>query len=61
MTPEDVLYVLKMKKIKHSITNCDKLKQTDVEFIKTLDNNGLMELIFHYDHVLEVLTNVFCD
>ena len=61
MNADNILQVLKIKKIEHDIKNCRKLKDSDIEFIKTLDKKSILELLFLYDDTIQFVTELFCD
>ena len=50
-----------LRRIKHDITNCKKLNNSEIAFIKTLDKTSLLELVLHYDNTIHVILELFSD
>ena len=61
MNPDNILQVLKIKKLEHNISNCKELTESDITFIKTLEKESLLELILYYDNSLKNLVEIFRD
>ena len=51
----------KIRKLRHNIQNSFKLKDTDKEFLGTLSNKDLLDIIEVYDKHLGFLTDLIID